>query len=56
MSMKFKEFNDLPVVKPATSSANNYQDSHMKATKRTAVESERLYNILSHYEKDYESD
>jgi len=49
--MKFKEFNDLPKVKPATASPKNYQDSHMQATKRTAAESERLYKILGRYEE-----
>ena len=51
--MKFKEFNDLPVVKPATASRNNYSDSHMQTTHRSSADSERLYKILSHYEKDY---
>lgn len=52
--MAYKQFDNLPVVKPATAVPNNYQDTHMKQTSRTSEESERLYKILDHYEKDYE--
>ena len=51
--MKYKEFTDLPIVKPATAMANNHKDSHMKATERSAAESERLDKILEHYETKY---
>ena len=48
--MKYKSFDNLPVVKPATASPNNYKDSHMQAKSRTSEESERLDKILAHYE------
>ena len=48
--MKFKEFKDLPSVRPATANPSNYQDTLMKRTHQTVEESERLYNILGHYE------
>ena len=53
-NMKYKSFDNLPVVRPATAVTNNFQDSLLKATSRTAAESERLDKILEHYEKDYE--
>lgn len=52
--MKYKEFNDLPIVRPATALKSNYQDTHMQATYRSAEDSERLDKILAHYEKDLE--
>ena len=51
----FKEFTDLPVVKPATA-GRDFQDQLLKRTHQTPQESERLYNILGHYEKNLEAE
>ena len=48
--MKYKSFEKMEVVKPATAMANNYKDSHMQAKSRSAKDSERLDKILEHYE------
>lgn len=50
--MKYKEFTNLDVVRPATAVKNNFQDTHMKAKYRSAAESERLDKILAHYQED----
>lgn len=53
---KYKEFTDLPVVRPATAPKQGYSDSHMQATHRSAAESERLDKILAHYEKNIDEE
>lgn len=47
--MKYKSFDNLPVVKPATA-GKDFKDDLLKRTKQTEKESERLDKILSRYE------
>ena len=46
----YKSFDNLPVVRPATSKPNDFQDYLLKRTKQSAEESEVLDKILEHYE------
>lgn len=52
--MKYRAFDDLPVVKPATAKPNDFHDTLLQRTKQTAEESEQLDRILAHYQEGLE--